>query len=494
MTVALLRTISLGYLLLPSIIFAATWFRIELAIPMIVGYCYLFWLEIKQTKSETATSILNNKEVLALAFVAVIWAFLTGVGGYAYQVEDYVAHNAKFYDLWKNDWPTYFKEVDRYACYYFGYYMVPSFLSKVLGHLSPLSQLVWTALGLFVAVAWVWVLIGRSKFGLLIFITIGSFGHLVSILYHRFSGVPFLASGFFLDIWPVFTQSQWAPNQLIVALISSSILLYSILNNRNILQDFFLLTLCFLWGIFPSVVLLLLFSIVFLKNNIKNIKTVLLQSDLITNVILPGILFIPVFLYLTSTDYTSESNMISGFIGKFQPTREIAIEFCCGIFLNLMAFYVLILLLKPNFISKWFINLTFIGFLFASLFRIGFFNDWLLRAQLPFMILIVIIVIRSFTEFRKNSTIKSIKLYICLVFFITTSIPSLSHIYRGFVHNEIVDVVSGKDNFKSMPFDTYPNSYQYLNNFYEKYYKGAASQYLGKKNSIYEAYLSPTHQ
>ena len=156
MKISTLRLLSISYLLLPNLLFAVYWFRWEVSCLILAGYFYFSWLEIKGYISDNEKILFTLRDIIFIGIIALSWTLLTGTGGFFRQSSDFWGHNTKFYDLTKNDWPIYFKEVNTYACYYFSYYLVPSFFSKIIGFLSPALIILWTFAGFFAGLLWVY--------------------------------------------------------------------------------------------------------------------------------------------------------------------------------------------------------------------------------------------------------------------------------------------------------------------------------------------------
>ncbi|MFN8343963.1 MAG: hypothetical protein U0X91_03110 [Spirosomataceae bacterium] len=302
MRISLLRLVSISYLLLPNLIFAAGWFRIEFALLMIIGLSFLFWQEIKDYKQLKNKEGFTGKELVKLAGLAFVITGLTGISGYSYQLFDYWAENAKFYDLFQSDWPLYFEEVDRYACYYFGYYFVPALLSKWIGELSLFSLFIWSWVGVFMLTAWIYFLTDKKIGRVIIVLAIGGVSENVKWLLAQLNGTDLLFSSEMgpAVITPLFQQLRWAPNQVIAALMTASVLLYSLLWEKRYEKAFFSSCLCTVWCIFPTLILFVLFAAVSLYYLSKDGFRLFFKNNALTfSVCL--LFLIPIAVYFASS-------------------------------------------------------------------------------------------------------------------------------------------------------------------------------------------------
>lgn len=484
MNFSLLRISSILYLLIPNIIFVNGWFRWQYAVPVTAGFVYLFWCEIKKKPGYLSGNLgLNN--TLLIGVFTLIWTALTGIGGLFPQSSDFWAHHSKFYDLFKNPWPIFFEEKGRYACYYFGYYLIPALVSKLLSQLSVPAIFLWTWLGLGLGIAWVFLLIGKNKFLLFVFPFLGGFCLLaVKILNLLFGSFDDLF--YFLTMWSLYDQSLWVPNQVIPILIVSGIVVYDCFYNNKIYDSFFPITLCFIWAIFPSIIMVFLYGLTLIFSKFKDI----LHFSSLRTLILPGLLFIPSFLYLLSSD----SMPAKGFVWEVQSWHEIARSYTGGVLLEAIILFVLTILIRryvPD-IPLWFISGTYLLFIPLVFYRIGVNGDSLSRGSIPVLVLISIMLLAAvsnfFTQYRE---IRPRRYYaLVFLFLLSFSLPflGLSRLENPIVHNKFLQKLSPGtfSGYTTIPYDRFSNAYQML---LSQYSEAEARQYLGKKNSLFEKYL-----
>lgn len=485
MKIALLRKISILFLLIPNIIFAIGWFKWQLAFPVALGFLFLLPHEIRKVQSDSDL-IFSAKDSLLLILFSVALTLLSGVGGFGYETNDYWAHNTRYNDLYLNNWPIYFPEKGRFACYYFGFFLVPALFSKITHELSISALFLWTSLGFCLGLHWIFALINKNKFLLLIFLLIGWLGHPVTVFLSRVWSQEVYSFPFFLDIWSVLLQITNVPNQVIPTLIACGILMHDTFIRKAFRDSFFPITLCFIWCVFPSVVLVLVFGIIAIQALIRQ-NSNLFQIDSLKKLILPGLLFIPNFIYLLSSD----SIPISGFVWQFAGFPKTILQLSLSVWFTLFVLYAITLSLKKfsNIFPNWFINAIYALVFVSTFFRMGLMNDWASRSTITFIIIINLILLNVASKMLISRNIKSWKLVTGQALIILFLLVNHSQFLNNFLHNNYLvrKFKPELSNSPKIPFDQYTSTYQAVK---EHCSEAEANQYLGKKNSAYERFLS----
>ena len=147
-----LRAAGLLCLLLPAAAFLLTWVRPVIAIPSVAMLVAAFHLFMRRDRvSPAADAFGDNDELcisvlslLAVIACAVVWTWLSGMGGLFYQNEDHYGRNAIFHDMLENPWPVYFEGTDFALTYYIAYWILPALLAKGVSLLFG-SGVLWTA-------------------------------------------------------------------------------------------------------------------------------------------------------------------------------------------------------------------------------------------------------------------------------------------------------------------------------------------------------------
>ena len=205
-----LRYAGLLSLLLPELFFLALWVRPAFALPCIAALAAAFLLYARKERmpmrEETRLEI-SVFALLACLACALLWTFLSGIGGFFYQNEDFYGRNAIFHDLLNYSWPVRFPGTDFALTYYIGFWILPALLGKMTAALFG-ARILWEAANAFLFAETVWFLF--LIFLLLLFLLrVGTAGKasLLLLFFVLFSGMDGL--GAFLVHWDWSQQIEW---------------------------------------------------------------------------------------------------------------------------------------------------------------------------------------------------------------------------------------------------------------------------------------------
>jgi hypothetical protein len=176
--------LSLIWLGIPYFIFAFGWLRWYWAIS-----CSAIWLiALYRTAAlENGRGTTTGWQQIVGLLLLLIWVYLSGVGGHGNQSPDYIAHNGRLMDLIAESWPVHYRSgrwVDdtdyginkTFLIFYLAYYLPAALAGKAFGMVSALECLhLWTLLGCWLALVWLWEFIGR-RYALLITVVFIMFG------------------------------------------------------------------------------------------------------------------------------------------------------------------------------------------------------------------------------------------------------------------------------------------------------------------------------
>jgi hypothetical protein len=148
---------TVGFLILPNVIFAFGWLKLGLAL-VVVAVAVTCVRDIWR-RSKTDAPRLSAWACCFVLALAAFWTCAGGIGELNAQTSDYIKHNLVFHDLIVENWPVVYARADLgdpLLCYYLAYYLPPSLLGKVFGlqHAAAFS-LAWGLLGVTLAFAWV---------------------------------------------------------------------------------------------------------------------------------------------------------------------------------------------------------------------------------------------------------------------------------------------------------------------------------------------------
>lgn len=210
-----LRWVALLTLLLPSVAFLLTWVRPLISIPGTVLLAFAFGSYVRTRKAAEMDAFGDDENVFecrvsVLVMViacAVIWTFFSGIGGLFYQNEDHYGRNAIFHDLLEHDWPVYFEGTPYALTYYIAYWILPSLFGKMAmlwGH----GEWCWPAANAMLFAQTVWFLV----IAFLLFLSLVRprtwlQNALCLLLFVLFSGMDGLMIPFFPNWWN--NQIEW---------------------------------------------------------------------------------------------------------------------------------------------------------------------------------------------------------------------------------------------------------------------------------------------
>lgn len=481
----ILKIFSLLYLLLPNLLFSIFWFRNLVAIPATVLLILASYFLIKSdtnykiTSNQLSISYLN---IILLAFLSIFLILISGVGGFSDQIYDYLGHNTKLKDLYEKPWPFQYTDVKSYPCYYFGYYLVPAFLAKLVNHVRILSMM-WAASGMFLVLAWTYLLINKKSLVYLsIFLLFGGLyttgNHIFELIIGKITLADLYWSDFkpmseaFLIYMPLYLSSVWVPNQFLPSCLAMGYIAFEIFYEKKGFKSVAIVPLLAIWAPFSALSICLIISGIFIFSNFKNNLSNLKLIDF-----WPALLFaigcIPILIYLLSTK-SGESS--AGFIWNFDANwwyiwpLFLLLEF--GLFTFLLFFFT-----KNN--PKGKLDFSLISVItvlcILPLFHFGRNNDLTARACIPAFYLLNIILTNRFLILMKG---KSGKKYLVLALFCIGAVVPLKVMWRGLFHNKITT--------EPKTYFVHGDMYQVLKNYHSQM---EANQYLADNKSFYVQYL-----
>lgn len=472
-SVTQLLWVAFFYLLLPTIVFELTWMRLgvgAIACILAIYVGYHFSINLKKL----AHSTLNLVELSVLFTLATVFALLSGVGGFSEQSYDFIGHVTKLNDLVINPWPFKYAIVENYPCYYFGYYLIPALLAKLVGSVAIVDflWLAWTIIGLFLALTLTY-LIANRKFSIFIYyVFVGGTIPMVHFLASRFLHTGLFNFSLIKAGWSTssfFYSLIWVPNQLIPAIICCNTIL--LCQARRVFFIPVCLVACsFFWGPFPCVInVCLLLAAIFhnLKEGVQFLKTYWVQ------LLSLFFLFLPILIYLTGTSGSS----INGLIWNSPYYKHWYLDLMLYLVVEFGIIYLPIYLLTRFALIdnnlRYFANISlFLGVLICF-FYFGVWNDFMRRGTIPLIHIFSIVAALSIEN--QKFGIKKIVL-ICVI--LGASAFSLTRFTTQILHNKLVN--------QHKIYKADKDMYQVL---LKSYSKTEATQYLLKQHSFFEGYL-----
>ena len=412
----MLQKIAYLYLILPLVIFSTTWFNFYgtsiLVLSLLIS-CYFIRLSPNKY-SLTGISSLTNKKIVLFAFIiASLWCFWSGIGGYIYQSGDFAARNAIYRDLIERSWPVYYKYWGGFALnYYFGFWIFPAFITKILYIVSTNHNLIF-AVGLNILL--IYSIIGVTIFLLLLVLITKpkNLKQLILVLIFPlfFSGLdiigalvyksPFFNIENFNLTTPFFgnmhietyngvgniqyssftTQLFWVFNQCIPCWIITLLLL----KDKTPENYGILATLGFFYCPLPMIgisIIMLTNCILFLTNNKEDIKGKIKKIISLSNIyILPTFIIIDLFISLNGAKKHAELEFKGVEISRY--LLFIVLEFGCFLFFIFNRY-------KKNVL--FYVTIISLSLLCLFSFNEGY-GDFQMRTTIPFLLLLLIFIL-----------------------------------------------------------------------------------------------------
>jgi len=178
----LLEWASLGFVALPFLIFVVGWLRPWVAVPVVVVTLAGLLRAARPTANRTAASgdaAAAPRPADARAWPLLYWSLAaaavvfvlvySGTGGFAFQFGGHWRNNSFIHDLAAHPWPLGFESVGRAGspgvlAFYVANAITPALVASWLGWQAGfVFQLLWTGVGVGLAIAWLMRVIGQRR-------------------------------------------------------------------------------------------------------------------------------------------------------------------------------------------------------------------------------------------------------------------------------------------------------------------------------------------
>ena len=486
MNTRLLRNLSIAYLLLPNLLFFYFWTNPIIAIPGIGVLLFVFAIQVADTSLPLGKPLLT-RDLAYVGAIATLLALVSGMAGICFQMYDHWGHNVKFYELSTNLWPVSIPVSGPAVSYYYGYYVVPALVFKLIGGINEGVIFLWTLTGFFLGVAWLYLVLESKVVYVLLCLCIGDIPTLVAPIFQKLGVNPPAQNGVGLSTWSLMANLVWVPNQVIPTLIVGGMLVYWLKTKSDIEKMTFPIALSLWWAVFPALSCGLLAGILILRKWMRDrFKLDWLAAT--RQVFLPVIVCLPVLLLYESHREMPEA----GFLWQFgNDPRSVLADYLTSVGLNFVLFFLTFRVLgKQNPTLPIFpFCLLMLLLLAFPLYRMGMFNDLLLRGMMPYTLIIGLYLLmplaaesswKAVFRLAKKSTLH----FILLLMLLGSTVPALKILRKAARFNIVTArFFPQRVRFEAIPYDAYPNSYEMLK---EKFSLQGATEYLGKEDSFYE--------
>lgn len=430
------KKLALIYMMLPTMLFFFTWLKIYIAAAAIILLLAGLIFAIREDKTgEAQLIILTKRSLILLVLIALIWCLFAGQGGIFYQSDDHYYRNAIFRDLINYSWPVVY-ENNNSMVYYIGHWLVPSLFGKLALQFGSeetawmtanTALLVWSTIGVVIVFLLLMVSVKakstKEKYLTILVFILFSGLDIIGIMMQCFTNRRILMvnhlesySGFW-EYSSVSTLLFWVYNQAIVAWIS--ILLFY---NEKKTSQYALIGLCCLpyaplplIGLFPF----------FIANAIKRFWDSKGKHQLpeffkeilsIPNITASLTIFPIFYLYYSSNRVVNTRGF--GLSNGFTERGLVKTAIILALFFVLEFGLYAVLIWKKN---KNNLNyyIAVISLLLIPFIRLGNASDFVMRASIPAITIVMILVIKEVLDYpvTEKSNHKGLKrkLYIALI-------------------------------------------------------------------------------
>lgn len=343
--------------------------------------------------------------ILSLLVMTFVWLYLSGVGGLWYQNVDYEKHNAIFHDLTRLGWPVTYQDDSGqtyYLCYYLAYYLVPAAVGKLTNiYVGYACSFLWALTGLWLVVNWIFKLVPRQAPWIIMFFIFFSGMDVVGNMLTK--AVPAGRGFFHLEWWAGFNYWQyssntallnWVPQHAIGGWLTTSLLFHLLQRAEDRgsapVPALFICSLSYLWSNFvllglAPIMLVLLFDHGFRR--FFNPRTVVPAL---------GIL-IPVTFYFLGNTYPHPH----AFVWDQKDLLSLLSRYVwfCLLEFGLFCFFIFRSMRFLDTNNRTLFVVTFITLLLLPVYRFGTYNDLAMRASIPSLFILQIMLLSSWNRY-----------------------------------------------------------------------------------------------
>lgn len=478
------------YLIIPNLIFVIGWCNPPTAIICSIVLLYGFYFLCKNAPELWVPESRKERILLLLVFfIAFLWVYLAGIGGFSFQNFDHTYRNEIFELLADREWPV---VINRYYCtmvYYIGFWMPAALITKINGEfiLGYFVQLLWATFGVFLVFYYILAAL-KKKVLWPIFLFIFFSGMDIIGLYFFNKGL--YATFFFsslIETWAIphiFSSMTyllfWVFNQALPAWVFTFLLLHQ-KNNKNII---FLMVILLIFSTLPAFGATPFALYFCLKNGEEDLRKILtfshIKKAICSALSFPNIsallfLFPVIYLYFAHNFMYGTFGMASELHDTIIQEGEFALDF--DRIWKYIRFFILeagILIFCLFFYQKKnpLLYIVFITLVSGAFLKIGYGMDFEMRTSIPALVFLFYLTVKTLQEcdLNRHKIIVSIML-IFLAIGTVTPIQEFGRIYKQ--RKFQTDVRAMKIDLTHVP----PNM-----NFFGRIYKNTFLKYFGKQN------------
>lgn len=481
-----------GYLACGVLVFVLGWTRLYVAVPTCAAYVFCTWRMLRSWRDEAALARRTvgrhearrmpgcdaaardadvteplplvrrtrmSPSVFACAFVVLLLVgYLCGWGGFVPQSGDWHKHNAVLHDLIDCPWPVVYRNRDETSLltYYVAPYLLPALLGKATGsfEVAEVALGAWNFAGLFLVYLGC-VRVTRASDArrqLAVLVALLCFGALVApgsaLVARLYPGIP-TGEGH----WFAFTQAhalQYTPNLVQLRWVFGQALgtwacMLLFFEHRDDIRFYVVFGLpVALYGILPFcgvLVLMVSYAVVRLVAG-GDRRAVIAAVFSLENLLMTLTLGVMLFCYFSGNIFSSKPSQLSlrlvGYSGHWLMYLVFAF----------FSFGVWALLVAPAHRRDPVFWICVACLLALPFFHLGAYNDLVMRASIPFLFLLMLMVDCRLFEAGVSRIVK-VALCVCLVVASYTPVREIALNERGDV---VADLTQAADGYLSLGY------------------------------------------
>ena len=423
-----IRFISYIYVFLPLLIFFSTWLKPFIGLPL----CFAIILAIYYCFNDKDNTVikLDRDKIIRIGFVLALILLIvltSGIGGSIKQYPDHIYRNSLFKLLIDQKWPvrmTTFDGYDRSMTYYIGFWLPAALIGKYTSYQFALFFLqLWAFIGL--ALIFYHICFYRKKLSLsylVVFLIFGGLDALGTLL----TGNVYEQIGNRFEWWTaifnypsILTNLFWAYNQAIYGWLITMM----ILNEKDKRNIIFIYSSSLLSCTFPAIGLLPYVIYMFVKYGMKDIFK---HISSIQNIIGFVILCVTGLYVATNIAIFSGLENIMNYTAQptadnivIQSTAFTSYRFTSHLYAYLwfilLEFGIYFMILYEDKHKDRLYWLTLIVLLIVPLIQIGNFIDFCLRASIPGLLALYLMLIEKIDHDIEKKNYKTLSVIVILL-------------------------------------------------------------------------------
>ena len=477
-----------GYLALPMYIFFFGWLRLPFALLMVFVLTLGLFLAVRSAPAMDISHLrrAGSAKLLMIVLISAVWVYLSGIGKFSYQNFDHMWRNAVLEKLVNCDWPVIVTDTEPYfqnpvtLIYYFALWLPAACIGKIFGLAAAHTFLFyWCIFGVLLVMLLISGLIKKaSPWIALAFVFFSGLDAVGDFVLHNSAGYFWLntvhienwAPGF--QISCMSTQLFWVFNQAIPAWIITLLLMHQ-KDNRSVIWIYaFSFMSCTLpaIGLIPVVACIGIRRIIQTYDKTKSVKenaaVIFREACTIQNAVSGLLTALISYLFLKSN-----STSANGF-RRIDMHRYMMSYLLMALF-EFLVYYFAIYSRKKKDPLYW---VSLASLLIVPTIGFGTHIDFCMRASIPALVILFVLVISALEESRRVKAYKQTAVIIALLIF--GSVTAYHEITRS-IFFTVDHITNPETQVVATEIDLVEDVCR--NNFFGEYQDSLFFKYLAKK-------------